>query len=73
MRNKMFAVAAIIFVSISSLLVLNVRARKAAQEAQGAKPAPTALPSAVRALTVTLIEWIGKPAKKGNEALTTSR
>jgi len=56
----MFAVAAIIFVSISSLLVLNVRARKAAQEAQAAKPVPTALPSAVRGLTVTLIEPIGK-------------
>jgi hypothetical protein len=60
MRNKMFAVAAVIFVSISSLLVLNVRARKAAQEAQAAKPVPTALPSAVRGLTVTQIEWIGK-------------
>jgi hypothetical protein len=60
MRNKMLAVAAIIFVSISSLLVFNVRARKAGQEAQAAKPVPTALPSAVRALTVTLIDVIGK-------------
>lgn len=56
----MFALAAVLFVSLSSLLVLNVRARKAAQEAQAAKPVPTALPSAVRALTVTLIEPIGK-------------
>jgi hypothetical protein len=60
MRNKLLAVAAITFVSLSSLLVLNVRARKAAQEAQAAKPVPTALPSAVKALTVTLIEWEGK-------------
>lgn len=56
----MLAIAVIIFVSVSSLLVLNVRARKAAQEAQAAKPVPTALPSAVRGLTVTLIEPLGK-------------
>jgi hypothetical protein len=60
MRNKTFAVAAIIVVSISSLLVLNVGARKGAQEAQAPKPVPTALPSAVRGLTVTQIEWLGK-------------
>jgi hypothetical protein len=58
MRNKMLVVATIIFVSISSLLVLNVRARKAAQEAQETKPVPTALPSAVKALSVSRIEWI---------------
>jgi hypothetical protein len=60
MRNKMLAVAAIIFFSLSSLLVLNARARKAAQDAHAAKPVPTALPSSVRALTVTLIESAGK-------------
>jgi hypothetical protein len=64
MRNKMLALAVIICVSLSSLLVLNVRARKAAQEAQAAKPVPTALPSAVRALTVTLVELIGKDTVK---------
>jgi hypothetical protein len=55
MRNKMLVTATIFFVALSSLLVLNVRARKAAQEA---KPVPKALPSAVKALSVTRIEWI---------------
>src|SRR5689334_9325901 len=57
MRNKMLVVATIFFVALSSLLVLNVRARKAAQEAQEARPVPKALPSAVKALSVTRIEW----------------
>lgn len=56
----MLAVAVIIFVSFSSLLVLNVRARKEAQEAKAAKPVPTALPSDVQALTVTRVELIGR-------------